>query len=70
MVLLCQKIQYALIGEDIGSCPCSEHHRSHLLQLQEYAASVVSLYEVRMRSDACPETPLPWRLLLILATRL
>ena len=23
-----------------------------------------------MRSDACPETPLPWRLLMILATRL
>ena len=51
-----------LIGEDIGSCPCSEHYLPHLLQLQEYASSVVSLQDARM--------PLPYRLLVILATRL
>ena len=54
---LAKKSRIELKGAQTGLHPDEAHHRSHLLQLQEYAASVAFRHEDKMRLDAAPEIP-------------
>ena len=65
-----QKSKIELKGAQTGLHPDEAHHHSHLLQLQEYAASVAFCHDDKMRLDAVPEIPSPWREFLTLATQL
>ena len=52
-----KKSRIELKGAQTGFHPDKAHHHSHLLQLQEYAASVAFSHKDKMRLDAAPEIP-------------
>ena len=54
---LAKKSGIELKGAQTGLHPDEAHHRSHLLQLQECAASVPFRHEDKMRLDAGLEIP-------------